>query len=113
MEYRGYTPDEVNKDKKKNIVYICLVMLPVLLGLFLFVAAIVQVASVRIENASEVSYDELTFDGCDANSAYLLLEAFCLVEALEAGELSGELKAIAEGLKEDDNPVLMVVKFKE
>ena len=65
------------------------------------------------DHASEVSYDELTFDGCDANSAYLLLEAFCLVEALEAGELSGELKAIAEGLKEDDNPVLMVVKFKE
>ena len=24
-----------------------------------------------------------------------------------------ELKTIAEGLKEDDNPVLMVVKFKE
>ena len=37
------------------------------------------------------------------------LEAFELVEALEAGEL----KTIAEGLKEDDNPVLMVVKFKE
>ena len=35
----------------------------------------------------------------------LLLE----VEALEAGEL----KTIAEGLKEDDNPVLKVVKFKE
>ena len=65
------------------------------------------------DHASEVSYEELIFDGCDANSAYLLLEAFELVEALEAGELSGELKTIAEGLKEDDNPVLMVVKFKE
>ena len=57
--------------------------------------------------------DKLTFNGCDAHSAYLKLEAFKLVEALEAGELSGELKTIAEGLKEDDNPVLMVVKFKE
>ena len=47
------------------------------------------------------------------NSAHYLLEAFELIEALEAGELSGELKTIAEGLKEDDNPVLMVVKFKE
>ena len=68
---------------------------------------------VNRDHASEVSYEELIFDGCDANSAYLLLEAFELVEALEAGELSGELKTIAEGLKEDDNPVLMVVKFKE
>ena len=45
--------------------------------------------------------------------ATIQLEAFDLVEALEAGKLSGELKTIAEGLKEDDNPVLMVVKFKE
>ena len=47
------------------------------------------------------------------NCAHYPLEAFDLIEALEAGELSGELKTIAEGLKEDDNPVLMVVKFKE
>ena len=45
--------------------------------------------------------------------ATMQIEAFDLIEALEAGELSGELKTIAEGLKEDDNPVLMVVKFKE
>ena len=55
----------------------------------------------------------LSFNNGDANTAYLKLEAFDLIEALEAGELSGELKTIAEGLKEDDNPVLMVVKFKE
>ena len=65
------------------------------------------------DHASQVSYDGLTFNGCDAHTAYLKLEAFELIEALEAGELSGELKTIAEGLKEDDNPVLMVVKFKE
>ena len=41
--------------------------------------------------------------------AKVQLEVFELVEALEASEL----KTIAEGLKEDDNPVLMVVKFKE
>jgi hypothetical protein len=45
--------------------------------------------------------------------ATIEFEAFDLIEALEAGELSGELKTVAEGLKEDDNPVLMVVKFKE
>ncbi len=65
------------------------------------------------DHASLVSYDGLTFNGCDAHTAYLKFEAFELVEALEAGELGGELKTIAEGLKEDDNPVLMVVKFKE
>ena len=43
------------------------------------------------------------------SGAKVQLEAFNLIEALEAGEL----KTIAEGLKEDDNPVLMVVNFKE
>lgn len=47
------------------------------------------------------------------NCACYYWEAFDLIEALQAGELSGELKTIAEGLKEDDNPVLMVLKFKE
>ena len=65
------------------------------------------------EYSSDISYDGLTFDGCDNYTAYMKLEAFDLLEALEAGELSGNLKTIAEGLKEDDNPVLMVVKFKE
>lgn len=44
---------------------------------------------------------------------YVKLEPFRLIEALEAGELSGKLKDIAQGLKEDDNPVLMVIKFKK
>ena len=66
------------------------------------------------EYEAKLFYEGLTFESCsDANTAYLKLEAFDLIEALEAGELSGELKTIAEGLKEDDNPVLMVVKFKE
>ena len=54
-----------------------------------------------------------SFDRGDEYIGYEDFEAMDLVEALEAGELSGELKTIAEGLKEDDNPVLMVVKFKE
>lgn len=43
---------------------------------------------------------------------YVKLEPFRLKEALEAGELSGKLQNIAEALKEDDNPVLMIVKLK-
>ncbi len=48
-----------------------------------------------------------------ANCGYYPMEAFKLIEALEAGQLSGELKTIAQGLEEDANPVLMVVKFRE
>lgn len=61
----------------------------------------------------ELLYNYLEFDGCDTNTAYMKLDAFKLTEALEAGQLSGELKTIAQNLKEDDNPVLMVMKFKE
>ena len=49
----------------------------------------------------------------DTSQCYLLLEAFKLKEALEEGKLKGELKAIAEKLDEEDNPVLMVVEFKK
>lgn len=45
------------------------------------------------------------------NCLFMKLEAFELIEALENGELNGELKSIAERLQEDDNPVLMVVKL--
>ena len=47
------------------------------------------------------------------NHLYVKLEASDLIEALENDELSGHLKSIAENLKEDDNPVLMVVKLKD
>ncbi len=49
----------------------------------------------------------------DANQCYLLLEAFKLKEALAGGKLKGELKAIAEKLDEEDNPVVMIIEFKE
>ena len=33
-------------------------------------------------------------------------------EALEEGQLEGSLKTVAQGLDEDDNPVIMVVRFR-
>ena len=48
-----------------------------------------------------------------ANRCYLQLDAFKLKEALGEGKLKGTLKSIAERLDEEDNPVLMVVEFKE
>lgn len=65
------------------------------------------------EYQADISFDDFRFDICDENKAYMILQALDLIEALEAGELSGELKALAENLKEDDNPVLMLVEFKE
>ncbi len=40
------------------------------------------------------------------------LEAADLIESLEKNELKGDLKEIAEGLTEDSNPVIMIIKNK-
>jgi len=42
-----------------------------------------------------------------------MLGADVLVETYKKGELKGKLKGIAENLKEDDNPVIMLVKYKK
>ena len=41
------------------------------------------------------------------------IEAFELVEAYEKGELKGRLKEIAANMDEEDNPVIMVAKYKK
>lgn len=47
------------------------------------------------------------------NCARRSLSAEMLVELYQKGKLTGKLKMVASRLKEDDNPVLMLVKFKE
>ena len=46
-------------------------------------------------------------------SIYKMIDAFELVQMNKEGELRGPLKEIADQLKEDDNPVLMIATFKE
>ena len=41
----------------------------------------------------------------------ILAEELC--KAYEEGKIYGKLKDIAANLKEDDNPVLMIIKFRE
>ena len=41
------------------------------------------------------------------------IEAHELVEAYGKGELKGKLKDIAAGLDMEDNPVIMLVKYKK
>ena len=48
-----------------------------------------------------------------SNTAVTVLSSAGLKIALERGLLSGKIKDIAANLKEDDNPVLMIIKFKE
>jgi len=43
-------------------------------------------------------------------SVYMALDAFELVEDYKKGVLKGRLREIAAGLKEEDNPVIMLVK---
>ena len=45
-------------------------------------------------------------------AACLSLNAFDLVEALKKNELKGKLKDIAQGLEEESNPVIMLVKYR-
>jgi hypothetical protein len=48
----------------------------------------------------------------DDNRYYAIYQPFDLKEANENGKLQGELQDIATRIGEDDNPVVMVVKFK-
>ncbi len=54
---------------------------------------------------------EFDFVRAPKNSVYLLLSAEDLVTALEEGNLNGELKKVAKRLKQDDNPVLMLIRW--
>lgn len=47
------------------------------------------------------------------NCAARLIKAEVLTEALKNGELFGRLKEIASTIHEDDNPVIMILRFKE
>ena len=59
----------------------------------------------RIENFStKILNDEIAFR-CK-------IEAFELIEANKQAKLKGKLKEIADGLDEDANPVIMLVKYK-
>jgi hypothetical protein len=42
---------------------------------------------------------------------HFILEAFKLRDALEENTLNGELKAIAEQIDEEDNPVVMIIQY--
>lgn len=79
----------------------------------------------RVIQDYEIYNDDYTvrqtvyFDGfssnimSESNTGVYRISAERLLESYQKGELRGKLKEIASKLKEDDNPVLVIVRFKE
>jgi len=49
----------------------------------------------------------------DEIASWQVLEAYQLVDDYEKGQLKGRLKEIASKLDEEDNPVIMLIKYKK
>lgn len=66
------------------------------------------------DNNPSAQYSNYGYDRTDApaNTAVRMLDPLKLKETHEKGELKGPLAEIAVNMKEDDNPVVMIVKFK-
>ena len=62
MEYKGYTPDKIKKDKKTNRNIIVLLVLPLVLGAFLIVGGISNILSIKIEEISDVPVASINSD---------------------------------------------------
>lgn len=60
MEYRGYTPNEVKKDKRKNMFFIILLILPLLIGAILVMGSVIEWTSTDVEDISDYLYTGLT-----------------------------------------------------
>jgi hypothetical protein len=73
-----------------------------------------QIYEVSFENLDcpELSVNFLDID-IAKNMAASLIEAHKIVDSFEKNKLNGILKQIAEKLDDEDNPVLMIMKFKE
>jgi hypothetical protein len=72
-----------------------------------------QIYEVSFENLDcpELSVNFLDI-GIAKNMAASLIEAHKIVDSFEKNKLNGTLKQIAEKLDDEDNPVLMIMKFK-
>jgi hypothetical protein len=67
--------------------------------------------------AEDATHGSVSFDSNNkilpAETAVVGYSALELVDWRDAGKLTGPLAEIAAGMKEDDNPVLMFIKFKK
>jgi len=84
----GYPVTNLMYDKQEKIIYEC-----------------------TFYNGDYTSKKEISLQ--TGSSVYRALDADELVEDYKKGVLKGRLKEIAAGLKEEDNPVIMLVKHKE
>jgi hypothetical protein len=63
----------------------------------------------------EVSEVSMKYNTCENNEIafWKVFDAVNLVETYEKGQLKGNLKEISATLEEEDNPVIMLVKYKK
>ena len=90
---RGFPISDLMYDRQENAVYDCTVI-----------------------NGDFVKRKTVDMTSHPVNSgiaAFQNLEAYKLVEAYKKDELKGKLKEIASKLNENDNPVLMIMKYKD
>jgi len=59
MEYRGYTPELVKKDKRKYMTFIILLILPILMGAIFLLGGVTELRQVSVEDVSEISYKSM------------------------------------------------------
>lgn len=73
----------------------------------------VYIARVINEDAPQggVGYYRRENDYAQANISTVFASSYILMKLLSEDKLRGELKLVAERLKENDNPVLIVVKY--
>lgn len=75
-----------------------------------------RIYTYKVYNADFTTQDEVNLKSRPLSGDILswqTLEAYKLIEAYENGELKGRLKEIASTLKEDSNPVIMLLKLKQ
>ena len=68
MEYREYTPSEVNKDLKKNRTRIILAVFPLLIGVFFLIGAISYIPNIKLPHSEPIS--SCSYDQIESNTLY-------------------------------------------
>lgn len=87
MEYTGYTLREVRKDKRKNMFFIVLLSIPLLLILIIVTGAIIEIATIRVEDVSTISYQSMSEGEGYYFDEMVLLDLYYQAGALITGDI--------------------------
>lgn len=62
MEYMGYTPDEIKKDKRKNTFYTVLVIIFLVMFAISLLAGVISLTTFHLDSASNLAYTSMADD---------------------------------------------------